>query len=151
MPWKCNGNKDVCFVFPVYQVNALNCNTSWKVTLFMKFSEYRDDILKGVSLMLWFIRYVGSDLLILVCFVLNVVYNISLIVCLSHSGGCGEVVSCRARKVSYLRWVQKAAVCLLKNHSPPISNRRHQFKSTMGSGGTYVFLVHKLSYLYVEK
>uniref|UniRef100_A0A8C1MYN3 Inositol 1,4,5-trisphosphate receptor n=1 Tax=Cyprinus carpio TaxID=7962 RepID=A0A8C1MYN3_CYPCA len=29
------------------EVNALNCNTNWKVTLFMKFSEYRDDILKG--------------------------------------------------------------------------------------------------------
>ncbi|XP_052007974.1 inositol 1,4,5-trisphosphate receptor type 2 [Xyrauchen texanus] len=29
------------------EVNALNCNTSWKVTLFMKFSEYRDDVLKG--------------------------------------------------------------------------------------------------------
>ncbi|RXM33372.1 Inositol 1,4,5-trisphosphate receptor type 2 [Acipenser ruthenus] len=29
------------------EVNALNCNTSWKVTLFMKFSDYRDDVLKG--------------------------------------------------------------------------------------------------------
>lgn len=29
------------------EVNALNCNTNWKVTLFMKFSEYRDDVLKG--------------------------------------------------------------------------------------------------------
>ncbi|KAG1937067.1 inositol 1,4,5-trisphosphate receptor type [Pimephales promelas] len=29
------------------EVNALNCTTSWKVTLFMKFSEYRDDVLKG--------------------------------------------------------------------------------------------------------
>uniref|UniRef100_A0A3Q3J9U7 Inositol 1,4,5-trisphosphate receptor n=1 Tax=Monopterus albus TaxID=43700 RepID=A0A3Q3J9U7_MONAL len=29
------------------EVNAVNCNTSWKVTLFMKFSEYREDVLKG--------------------------------------------------------------------------------------------------------
>lgn len=31
------------------QVNAVNCNTSWKITLFMKFSSYREDVLKGVS------------------------------------------------------------------------------------------------------
>lgn len=30
------------------QVNAVNCNTSWKVTLFMKFSDYKEDVLKGV-------------------------------------------------------------------------------------------------------
>ncbi|XP_019353889.1 inositol 1,4,5-trisphosphate receptor type 2 isoform X3 [Alligator mississippiensis] len=29
------------------EVNAVNCNTSWKVTLFMKYSSYRDDVLKG--------------------------------------------------------------------------------------------------------
>uniref|UniRef100_A0A8C7KZ53 Inositol 1,4,5-trisphosphate receptor n=1 Tax=Oncorhynchus kisutch TaxID=8019 RepID=A0A8C7KZ53_ONCKI len=29
------------------EVNAVNCNTSWKVTLFMKFSDYREDVLKG--------------------------------------------------------------------------------------------------------
>ncbi|XP_017278513.1 inositol 1,4,5-trisphosphate receptor type 2 isoform X2 [Kryptolebias marmoratus] len=29
------------------EVNAVNCNTSWKVTLFMKFSDYRDNVLKG--------------------------------------------------------------------------------------------------------
>uniref|UniRef100_A0A8C3Q6L1 Inositol 1,4,5-trisphosphate receptor n=1 Tax=Geospiza parvula TaxID=87175 RepID=A0A8C3Q6L1_GEOPR len=29
------------------EVNAVNCNTSWKITLFMKFSSYRDDVLKG--------------------------------------------------------------------------------------------------------
>ncbi|MBN3317525.1 ITPR2 protein, partial [Atractosteus spatula] len=31
------------------EVNAVNCNTSWKVTLFMKFSDYREDVLKGVD------------------------------------------------------------------------------------------------------
>lgn len=35
----------LCFTL---QVNAVNCNTSWKVTLFMKFSDYREDVLKGV-------------------------------------------------------------------------------------------------------
>ncbi|XP_056117184.1 inositol 1,4,5-trisphosphate receptor type 2 isoform X2 [Rhinichthys klamathensis goyatoka] len=29
------------------EVNAVNCTTSWKIALFMKFSEYRDDVLKG--------------------------------------------------------------------------------------------------------
>lgn len=33
--------------FGCKEVNAVNCNTSWKVTLFMKFSDYRDDVLKG--------------------------------------------------------------------------------------------------------
>nr|XP_012788828.1 unnamed protein product [Sorex araneus] len=30
------------------EVNAVNCNTSWKITLFMKYSSYREDMLKGV-------------------------------------------------------------------------------------------------------
>uniref|UniRef100_A0A6I8N225 Inositol 1,4,5-trisphosphate receptor n=1 Tax=Ornithorhynchus anatinus TaxID=9258 RepID=A0A6I8N225_ORNAN len=30
------------------EVNAVNCNTSWKITLFMKYSCYREDVLKGV-------------------------------------------------------------------------------------------------------
>uniref|UniRef100_A0A8C4M250 Inositol 1,4,5-trisphosphate receptor n=1 Tax=Equus asinus asinus TaxID=83772 RepID=A0A8C4M250_EQUAS len=29
------------------EVNAVNCNTSWKITLFMKYSSYREDVLKG--------------------------------------------------------------------------------------------------------
>lgn len=36
------------------QVNAVNCNTSWKVTLFMKFSDYREDVLKGVRCLITF-------------------------------------------------------------------------------------------------
>lgn len=40
----------VVFVCFLPKVNAVNCNTSWKITLFMKFSSYRDDVLKGVSM-----------------------------------------------------------------------------------------------------
>lgn len=36
------------------QVNAVNCNTSWKIALFMKFSDYREDVLKGVC---YFVLY----------------------------------------------------------------------------------------------
>uniref|UniRef100_A0A670IY81 Inositol 1,4,5-trisphosphate receptor n=1 Tax=Podarcis muralis TaxID=64176 RepID=A0A670IY81_PODMU len=31
----------------LHNVNAVNCNTSWKITLFMKYSCYREDVLKG--------------------------------------------------------------------------------------------------------
>ncbi|KAG8147290.1 hypothetical protein E2320_022776, partial [Naja naja] len=30
------------------EVNSVNCNTSWKIVLFMKWSDNKDDILKGV-------------------------------------------------------------------------------------------------------
>lgn len=33
----------------LFQVNSVNCNTSWKVVLFMKWSDNKEDILKGVS------------------------------------------------------------------------------------------------------
>lgn len=42
--------RPLCFLL---QVNAVNCNTSWKVTLFMKFSDYREDVLKGVCCCLY--------------------------------------------------------------------------------------------------
>ncbi|KAJ7404849.1 hypothetical protein WISP_143124 [Willisornis vidua] len=31
------------------EVNSVNCNTSWKIVLFMKWSDNKDDILKGVN------------------------------------------------------------------------------------------------------
>lgn len=37
-------------IFPllIVQVNSVNCNTSWKVVLFMKWSDNKETILKGV-------------------------------------------------------------------------------------------------------
>lgn len=32
-----------------FQVNSVNCNTSWKVVLFMKWSDNKETILKGVG------------------------------------------------------------------------------------------------------
>lgn len=34
--------------FPL-QVNSVNCNTSWKINLFMMYSDHREEVLKGVS------------------------------------------------------------------------------------------------------
>ncbi len=31
------------------QVNSVNCNTSWKIVLFMKWSDNKEIILKGVG------------------------------------------------------------------------------------------------------
>lgn len=48
----------VCdFLGFLLQVNAVNCNTSWKVTLFMKFSDYKEDILKGVRVLIQLLFY----------------------------------------------------------------------------------------------
>lgn len=71
----------------------MNCNTSWKIVLFMKWSDNKDDILKGVRL---------KSLLALTC---SLVGNVS--VSTDHAfwaltGGCSKIVSCRAGEVSDL-------------------------------------------------
>lgn len=35
-----------CSLFP--QVNSVNCNTSWKINLFMQFRDHMEEVLKGV-------------------------------------------------------------------------------------------------------
>lgn len=37
------------FLLLAFQVNSVNCNTSWKVVLFMKWSDNKETILKGVG------------------------------------------------------------------------------------------------------
>jgi hypothetical protein len=32
------------------QVNSVNCNTSWKINLFMQFRDHLEEVLKGVSM-----------------------------------------------------------------------------------------------------
>lgn len=75
----------LCFLL---QVNAVNCNTSWKVTLFMKFSDYKEDILKGVRVLhqLFISFHCRTTCIILV--VLWIYIYIFL------SGRCCEAVSC---------------------------------------------------------
>lgn len=36
-----------------FQVNSVNCNTSWKVVLFMKWSDNKETILKGVGILMF--------------------------------------------------------------------------------------------------
>lgn len=38
----------LCVFFPL-QVNSVNCNTSWKINLFMMYSDHKEEFLKGVS------------------------------------------------------------------------------------------------------
>lgn len=42
----------ISFGFVKTQVNSVNCNTSWKVVLFMKWSDNKETILKGVRRLL---------------------------------------------------------------------------------------------------
>lgn len=37
-----------------FQVNSVNCNTSWKVVLFMKWSDNKETILKGVGALVYY-------------------------------------------------------------------------------------------------
>lgn len=35
------------------QVNSVNCNTSWKINLFMQFCDHMEEVLKGVRKEVW--------------------------------------------------------------------------------------------------
>lgn len=126
------------------QVNAVNCNTSWKVALFMKFSDYREDVLKGVRCFLITLVSVSS------------LYRFSRTACSVHvfgahsrllscsclmscvcplSGRRGEAVSCWAGEVSDLWRVQEAAACLSQDHAAAICHLCYQLQGSLGDWG----------------
>lgn len=45
----------------------MNCNTSWKIVLFMKWSDNKDDILKGVRLKTLVTCNLFADVLRYIC------------------------------------------------------------------------------------
>lgn len=108
-----------------FQVNSVNCNTSWKIVLFMKWSDNKDDILKGVRL--------KTTCLQLTCLLMHNV-------CIDHAvwtltGGCGKIVSCGTGEVSDLWWAQEEAACLPENDRETVCHFCNQLKSTVGSRG----------------
>lgn len=130
-----------CFVpySLLLQVNAVNCNTSWKVTLFMKFSDYREDVLKGVCCFIAS-KFVYSVRVLEQLFVLCISFlqqnNSSLMLCTCPlSGRRGEAVSCRAGEVSDLWRVQEAAACLSQDHAEAVCHLCHQLQGSLGSRG----------------
>ena len=112
-----------------FQVNSVNCNTSWKIVLFMKWSDNKDDILKGVS---WIHDWLGSTWLVFSSLLKCTFLNPS--VC-RLAGWRGEAVPCRAGEVSYLWRAQEEAACLSENHRPAVCHICHQLKSPVGGGG----------------
>ena len=51
--WTVNAGVNSIFVefvliFP-WKVNAVNCNTSWKISLFLAYEDNSEEVLKGVS------------------------------------------------------------------------------------------------------
>ena len=45
---KARSLPDVRGLSALPQVNSVNCNTSWKINLFMQFRDHLDEVLKGV-------------------------------------------------------------------------------------------------------
>lgn len=37
-------------------MNSVNCNTSWKINLFMQFCDHMEEVLKGVREEVWLCR-----------------------------------------------------------------------------------------------
>lgn len=134
----------LCFML---QVNAVNCNTSWKVALFMKFSDYREDVLKGVCCFVFFIisllsvsslHLLSSTTCSLHIFRAGWMQSScsSLMFCMCLlSGRRGEAVSRWAGEVSD-RWrVQEAAARLPQDHAAAVCHLRHQLQGSVGDRG----------------
>lgn len=114
------------------QVNSVNCNTSWKVVLFMKWSDNKETILKGVGrLPQWHDMKQSTKQL------RNTIktqpWLFYFFVCLPFVGWRSPVVPCRAGKVSHLWWPQEKAICISQDHRSSVCHFGHQQQSTLGS------------------
>lgn len=124
------------------QVNAVNCNTSWKVTLFMKFSDYREDVLKGVWCFIacnsFYSLCVLAELFVLLCRKSEQTCTdpSDVLYCMwPLSGRRSEAVSCWAGEVSDLWRVQEAAACLSQDHTEAVCHVSHQLQGSLGGRG----------------
>lgn len=127
----CNFHVVFDFLGFLLQVNAVNCNTSWKVTLFMKFSDYKEDILKGVRVLIQLLFYFNC----MPTSSMNYIYFLFFKYFFFSSGGRCEAVSCRAREVSHMRRVQEAAVCLSQDNAEAVCHLCHQLQGPLGGWG----------------
>lgn len=111
----------------VLQVNSVNCNTSWKINLFMMFSDHREEVLKGVS-----------DCSLLICWlVLTIRWHVWPL-CLCLAGGCCAFVPCWAGKVSNMRRVQSQASRVPANDSEAVGDVCNQLQCIVGDWGDSV-------------
>lgn len=111
------------------QVNAVSCNTSWKVTLFMKFSDYKEDILKGVCS----IAAICVEFLVKLFELVGLMQTCyAMLMCLL-AGRCGEALPRRAGEVSDLRRLQEKAACLPPYHTTTVCHLCHQLQGSLGS------------------
>lgn len=122
------------------QVNSVNCNTSWKVVLFMKWSDNKETILKGVSNVFCFFSIASTRLCeqkenVYGVYILKIMTNCFCHLLFAVAGGRRPAVPRGTGEVPHLRRPQKEAVRFSQDDRPAVCHLCHQQQSTVGSRG----------------